>query len=206
MQAIDGQADGHGLVLVVGAAGRVAREVVAGLKGRANYRPSYATAPPAGHDQRWVRLDLLDPDTFAAALRGASAIFMMRPPQIAKARLIEPFLPAARRAGISRLVFLSVKGAESNPILPHHGMEQLIEKLGFAWTHIRPSDFMQNLETEHLASHRSSMATRLLGIVQPSLSHPVFQIDLDPRHLCCFACRRRASMMFEPTMATEQHR
>lgn len=181
MQAIDGQADGHGLVLVVGAAGRVAREVVAGLKGRANYRPSYATAPPAGHDQRWVRLDLLDPDTFAAALRGASAIFMMRPPQIAKARLIEPFLP-------------------------HHGMERLIEKLGFAWTHIRPSDFMQNLETEHLASHRSSMATRLLGIVQPSRSHPIFQIGLDPRHLCCFACRRRASMMFEPTMATEQHR
>ena len=152
MLATGGRADGLGLVLVVGATGRVGREVVAGLQGRADFRPSYATTPPAGHDRSWVRLDLLDSNTFTEALAGVSAIFLMRPPRIAKASLIEPFLLAARRVGIRRLVFLSVKGAERNPILPHHGMERLIERSGFEWTHVRPSDFMQNLETEHLAS------------------------------------------------------
>jgi len=97
-----------------------------------------------------VHLDLLNATTFPQALAGIDAIFLMRPPQIAQAKLIEPFLLAARTAGIKRIVFLSVKGAESNPILLHHGMERLVQRMGFEWTHIRPSDFMQNVETEHL--------------------------------------------------------
>nr|WP_052952999.1 hypothetical protein [Devosia psychrophila] len=102
---------------------------------------------------------------------------MMRLPQIVKARLIEPFLPAARRAGMSRHVLLSVKGAENNPILPHHGMERLIEKLRFAWTHIRPSDFMQNLETEHLASimERVRLQCQLARVDPPLSTFPTLE-------------------------------
>lgn len=138
------------MILVVGATGRVGGAVLDCLKGIAPLRPSYATTAPTGSGADWVRLDLLDPSSFSAALNCVNAIFLMRPPKIAKAKLLEPFLKAARREGIKRLVFLSVKGAENNPILPHHGMERLIEQMGFDWTHIRPSDFMQNLETEHL--------------------------------------------------------
>jgi len=105
-----------------------------------------------GGDERWTRLDLLDASTFGAALDGVAAIFMMRPPQITERSKVRPFLAAARRLGIRRLVFLSVKGADTNPLLPHHGMERLIDQLGFDWTHVRPSDFMQNLETEHLSA------------------------------------------------------
>lgn len=139
------------MILVVGATGRVGGAVLDCLKGIAPVRPSFAKTPPSdagGLD--WVRLDLLDFTSFPSALKGADAIFLMRPPQIAESTLLEPFLKAAQHEGITRLVFLSVKGAEDNPILPHHGIERLIQKMGFDWTHIRPSDFMQNLETEHL--------------------------------------------------------
>lgn len=46
----------------------------------------------------------------------------------------------------------------------------------------------------------------LLGEGQPSRTHPFFQLGLDPLHPCCFVCRCCGSMMFEPTMAAEQHR
>jgi len=47
------------------------------------------------------------------------------------------------------MIVLSVKGAESNPILPHHGVEREVMARGFDWTMLRPADFMQNLETVH---------------------------------------------------------
>lgn len=52
------------------------------------------------------------------------------------------------------MIVLSVLGTETNPILPHHCVEKLVMEMGFEWTMIRPSDFMQNLETVHLAGIR----------------------------------------------------
>src|SRR5205085_11538909 len=63
-------------------------------------------------------------------------------------------LAAMCAAGVRRVAFLSVRGAESIPLLPHRGIERLIEGAGLAWTHLRPSDFMQNFETVHRADIR----------------------------------------------------
>jgi uncharacterized protein YbjT (DUF2867 family) len=46
-------------------------------------------------------------------------------------------------------VFLSVRGAERNPLLPHRRIEKLLERSGLAWTHLRPNDWMQNFATVH---------------------------------------------------------
>lgn len=83
-------------------------------------------------------------------------MFLMRPPQIASGRAFRPFLDAAHAAGVRRMIVLSVKGAERNIILPHHGVEREVMARGFDWTMLRPADFMQNLETVH----RSGLSAR----------------------------------------------
>ncbi len=105
---------------------------------------------PCGSDA--VRFDFLDPSTFASALRGVDRVFLLRPPKLARARRdFGPFVAAMLRAGVQRVAFLSVRGAGGNPLLPHHGIERLLERSGFAWTHLRPNDFLQNLSTVHRA-------------------------------------------------------
>ncbi len=42
-----------------------------------------------------------------------------------------------------------MRGAEKNPLLPHHGIEKLVERSGLGFTHLRPNDFMQNFATVH---------------------------------------------------------
>jgi uncharacterized protein YbjT (DUF2867 family) len=129
-------------ILITGATGRVGGAVAALLKGHPDLRLT-------GHGRDSTALDFLDPATFGPALAGCKAVFLMRPPQIASGRAFRPFLDAALAAGVQRMVVLSVKGAESNPILPHHGVEREVMARGFDWTMLRPADFMQNLETVH---------------------------------------------------------
>ncbi|MEX2479731.1 MAG: NAD(P)H-binding protein, partial [Gammaproteobacteria bacterium] len=134
-------------VLITGATGRVGGALARTLEGRVEKR---LTGRAAGH----VPFDFNNPQTFAPALDGCDAVFLMRPPQIVSGRAFGPFLDAARACGVNRMVVLSVKGAESNRILPHHGMEREVIARGFDWTMLRPADFMQNLETVHLAGIR----------------------------------------------------
>ena len=58
-------------------------------------------------------------------------------------------MAAARRAGVEHVVFLSVLGAERNPLLPHYRIERLLRASGMAYTLLRASYFMQNLTSVH---------------------------------------------------------
>ncbi len=142
------------MILVTGSSGLVGREVASRLAGRAPVRLALrdpAHGEEAGGAER-VRFDFGDPKTFDAALRGVGRVFLLRPPQLARPRCdFGPFVAAMRRAGVGQVVFLSVRGAARNPLLPHHGIETLLEALGLPWTHLRPNDFMQNLATVHRA-------------------------------------------------------
>lgn len=138
-------------VFVMGATGRVGRAVIAELRGKLPLRGGSQSPRESHTDLEWCRFALEDEGTHADALEGIAAIFLMRPPQIANRQAFVPFLEAARKRNILRLVALSVMGAESNALLPHYGMEAQVKEMGFDWTMIRPSDFMQNLETVHLA-------------------------------------------------------
>ena len=141
------------MILVTGASGLVGRQVVSQLVGRVSVRQGLRGGAPA--EDGGIHFDFLDPSTFEAALRGVTRVFLLRPPQLARARHdFGPFVAAMRRAAVQQVVFLSVRGAERNPLLPHRRIERLIEASGLAWTHLRPNDFMQNFATIHQADIR----------------------------------------------------
>ncbi len=142
------------MILITGSSGLVGREVAGRLAGRAPVR--LALRDPGGgaggKDAERVRFDFGDPETFDAALRGVGRVFLLRPPRLARPRrAFGPFVAAMRRAGVGQVAFLSVRGAAGNPLLPHHGIEKLLEASGLPWTHLRPNDFMQNFATVHRA-------------------------------------------------------
>lgn len=104
-----------------------------------------------------VQFDFADPGTFETALVGVSQVLLVRPPELADVDLyFRPFVEAMRRAEVQHVVFLSLQGAETNNITPHHKLEKLLMASGLAFTFLRPSFFMQNLST----THRDEIATR----------------------------------------------
>lgn len=96
-----------------------------------------------------------EPETWDPALHGVDRIFLLRPPHISRVRRdMVPFLERVRARGIDQVVFLSVQGAESNALVPHHAIEEAVRRLGLPCTFLRPSFFMQNLTTTHLPEIR----------------------------------------------------
>ncbi|MDH6365312.1 uncharacterized protein YbjT (DUF2867 family) [Enterococcus sp. PF1-24] len=60
-----------------------------------------------------------------------------------------PFLLNLKEKNIQQVVFVSLIGVEKNPMTPHHKIEKMIKELALPYTFIRPSFFMQNLNTTH---------------------------------------------------------
>jgi uncharacterized protein YbjT (DUF2867 family) len=141
------------LIVLTGASGNVGTEVLKRLASTgqpvrvAAHHPS---ATWAGHVEV-VPFAFEDPATHAAALRGANALFLLRPRGPSD---VTPLVDAAVQAGVQRVVFLSVSGAASNPHVPHRMVEQRIEATPLVWTFLRANFFMQNLSTVHRADIR----------------------------------------------------
>lgn len=147
----------EGTVLVTGAAGNVGTEVVRGLlAGNERVRGAVLSqeVDRLATGAEPVIFDFEDPATFPAALEGVDRVFLMRPPHMGDAAAFEPFLGAMRDAGVRQVVFLSLLGVERNPVVPHHAIEKRLKASGLGWTMLRPSFFMQNLSTTHLADIR----------------------------------------------------
>lgn len=144
-------------ILVTGATGNVGVEIVQLLRQqqqavRAAVRSIDAAPKSSGDGVQYVAFDFADPATFQPALDGVTKLFLMRPPAIANTKkYIDPFIEAARQAGIQQIVLLSLLGAEKNPIVPHRKIEKSILHSGIPYTFLRPSFFMQNLSTTHCA-------------------------------------------------------
>lgn len=149
-------------VLVTGATGNAGVEVVRQLVSRgvslkAAVRTGRDETAPQGAAPQGaspVAFDFDTPGTFGPALEGVDQVFLMRPPHMSDAKAFRPFIDAMLAAGIRQIVFLSVQGAGQNIFVPHHGIEVLLKRSGLAWTFLRPSFFMQNLSTTHLADIR----------------------------------------------------
>lgn len=142
-------------VLVTGATGNVGSEVVRLLQDtgpavRAGVRdPDGTPRNPPGRVE-YVPFDFTRPETYGPALRGVDALFLVRPPAISNTRkYVNPVIDAAKAAGVERAVFLSLLGAEKNPVVPHRRIEDYLRSSGLTFTFLRPSFFMQNLSTVH---------------------------------------------------------
>nr|WP_093424563.1 NmrA family NAD(P)-binding protein [Tranquillimonas alkanivorans] len=138
--------------LITGASGKSGREVrralySAGAPSRAGVREPRRPGE--------VRLDFRNPRTWEPALDGAQGVFLLRPPAIADIdETLGPFIDMARRLGIGHIVFLSVAGAERNPLLPHAAVERRLRARPGDWTILRPGFFAQNLEDAYLRDIR----------------------------------------------------
>lgn len=142
-------------VLVTGATGNVGREVVKALNGRNVRVVAAVTEPemPEPHlpaETERVRFVFGEEATYAPAFQGIDAVFLLRPPQISDAKhLINPAVDAMRAAGVRAVTFLSVQGAQSNPLVPHHAIEKHLKCSGLEYTFLRAAFFMQNLSITH---------------------------------------------------------
>lgn len=134
-------------VLISGSSGNVGRAVISALSARGIPAKRGERAPAASADA--VRLDFTDPSCFEPALRDCDAVFLMRPPALSDMRAtLNPFIDCARRGGVRQFVFLSVQGADTNRIIPHHAVERKLMSVPEAErdvTILRPGFFAQNL-------------------------------------------------------------
>lgn len=135
-------------VLVTGARGSIARNVIAQLLAsgepvRAASREPAATDLPEGVEP--VRWNLTEPETLAPALEGVDKVFLY-----AASEGIDAFIAAAKDAGVERVVLLSSAaaagpGGDRNEIgRMHLDAERPLEASGLPWTFVRPAMFATN--------------------------------------------------------------
>ncbi|MEV0358397.1 NmrA/HSCARG family protein [Nocardia sp. NPDC050697] len=140
-----------------------------------------------------VRGDLDDPDSIAAAVSGARAVFSVQTPDLsdllgdAELRHGRTLLTAARAAGVQQVVHTSVSGTGSADLaeldtgrwgahMPHYwrskaAVEELV-RTGFpAWTILRPATFMENF-TPGSFYYDPADPNRLLLAVDPDRPQP----------------------------------
>lgn len=111
-----------------------------------------------------VLLDLGDPGTWAPALEGVAAVYVVEPDLRASAdnpERVPRFVAEAAAAGARRFVLLSAPraGEDGHPLKP---AEQAVRSCGAGWTILRPNWFSQNF----------SEAFWLQGILAGTLSLP----------------------------------
>jgi len=147
-------------LLITGATGNVGFETIRALN-TAGVMPLAAVRDPQKAQSKLegkallTRFDFTDPDTYTGALTGIKQMLLVRPPEIAQVdKYFRPLLEEARAAGVKQVVFLSLLGAESNTVVPHHKIEKVLLELGMGYVFLRASFFMQNLSTTHLEDIR----------------------------------------------------
>jgi uncharacterized protein YbjT (DUF2867 family) len=145
--------DEVGTFLVVGATGTVGQEVVRRLRA-ARARPIAMTRTGSNRPQQRDRMDqvaadLDQPATVEAALDGVDRLFLLTRQTSRQLAQEKAVIAAAVRAGVGRVVKLSVFQADERSPLQiarqHWQVERLLQDSGLQHTVLRPVFFMQNL-------------------------------------------------------------
>jgi (4-alkanoyl-5-oxo-2,5-dihydrofuran-3-yl)methyl phosphate reductase len=135
------------MILVIGATGKVGKELVPMLLERGMpVRVLLRDPRKAAHlDQRAERFvgDLDRPETLNAPTQGVSSVFLLT----FETQQDQNLIAAAVRSGVQHIVKLSTLEA-SQPHLRigrwHRERERLIDESGIGWTFLRPGMFMSN--------------------------------------------------------------
>jgi len=176
--------------LIAGATGNVGSEIVAQLLAAGHHTRVFTRHPDKvahwSDRAQIVTGDFQKPDTFAQALDGVDAVFLMHqsPDQDAFARLIE----AAHRAH-PRIVFLSSLAA-NQPDLQigrlHKQKEETIAKSGLPAKFLRPGGFMSNTFQWAASIHADGAVYNPMGnakfppIAPEDIASVAFHALLDP--------------------------
>lgn len=129
-------------ITVLGATGKSGRRVVAALRAGGH---RVLAASRSGE----VRFDWQDPQSWAGAVAGARAVYIVPPEDAAP---LPRFLDAARAAGVRRVVLLSGRGGPEvwkgrfgNAMA---AAEEIVRSSGLEWVIVRANNFMQNFTEE----------------------------------------------------------
>lgn len=142
------------MILVSGAGGTVGGELRAllhagGLPYRAMARDAHRARQAALAGEVWLDGDFAAPDGLDAALGGIESLFLLCGAQPGMDILEINAIEAAKRAGVGRIVKISVPNAAEGGAAAlqrlHGRSEAALAASGIAWTVLRPNAFMQNL-------------------------------------------------------------
>ena len=147
-------------ILVTGSTGNVGRELVRSLlemgqpvvAATIDERDAH-NVPGEGTETVLFRFG--DGETYRDAFEGVSKLFLMRPPQISDVQTcLFPVVDYAKEVGVRHIAFLSLLGVEKQRFVPHYKVEKHLQASGVSYTFLRPSFYMQNLNTTHRAEIR----------------------------------------------------
>jgi uncharacterized protein YbjT (DUF2867 family) len=137
-------------ILVTGATGNVGKAVAQHLKNlNADFVVGIRDLSKAksilGEGYNFVKFDSKDTSSFAEAFKGVSKLFLFGATlSEGSEKEMYPIIDYAKKVGVKHIVFLSASGAENNDNGHVRLTEKHIEKSGIAFTHLRPTFFMQN--------------------------------------------------------------
>lgn len=144
-------------ILVTGATGTVGREVVKLLAMLDDVRVRAGVhSLIKGENLRRlpdveiVEMEFTDPDSLHAAFTHADKVFLITPFTDGQVDMAKKLVDEAKRTGVKHIVKLSAMGADAEPGIQlgrwHREIEDYIKQSGIAYTFLRPSSFMQNIE------------------------------------------------------------
>lgn len=144
--------------VVTGATGTVGSHVLQQLVDRGHEAVAAVRHPqtrdlPEGAGR--VAHDVTRPETFGPAVAGADGLFLMLPP--AAGGDLNAVVDAAEAAGVGRVAYLSVQGADRNPLVPHRAIEKWLADGTADALLLRASYFMQNLAEAHAPDVRDGV-------------------------------------------------
>jgi uncharacterized protein YbjT (DUF2867 family) len=137
------------VIVVTGASGKVGAELTKCLRAmetpfRACFRSPARAEEAKAAGVNAVTLDYARRETLAPAFEGVETLFLLSPPD--STALEEAVIGAAKKAGVQRIVKLSVWGAEAGAFAfarAHRAIEEKVESSGMSYTFLRPGGFMQ---------------------------------------------------------------
>lgn len=143
---------GYMKAMVIGGTGTVGSQVTAELQKRnvtvavmSRSAEKFANLPPG---VQGVVGDLQQPQTLPAAMSGVDAVFLataLAPDEINQG--LEA-VEAVKDAGVRRIVYMSVQGADQAVHIPHFAtkipIEYAVRHSGLEWNILRPNNFFQN--------------------------------------------------------------
>lgn len=103
-----------------------------------------------------VHLVFQDPETLRVAFTGVDRVFLITPLMENQVEAAKKMIDMARQTGVRHIVRLSVSGAVVDSGIQlgrwHREVERYLEQSGIAYTHLRPTTFMQNFVTSAATS------------------------------------------------------
>jgi uncharacterized protein YbjT (DUF2867 family) len=138
------------MILLTGATGSIGRATMTALRA-VDAAFSVAARNPAQLQALGVSSVAFDwdqPGSYLPALQGVDRLFLLTPNSERQVGYILQAVAAARRAGVTHIVRVSVMGADAEPGIilgrQHLAAEREIRASGIGWTILRPTFFMDN--------------------------------------------------------------